>query len=58
MQEHLIELRIGETLQVGQYKVTVIDVDGDELCVQIDGHDDDDFSNDGLSLNDLLETAV
>ncbi|WP_139228565.1 hypothetical protein [Planctomicrobium piriforme] len=53
MQEHLIELRVGQTLQVGQYKVTLLEIDGDELCVQIDGQDDGGWC-DGFSSDDLL----
>jgi hypothetical protein len=43
VQEHLIELSIGETLQVSQYKVTLLEINGDELCLQVvsdDDHDD------------------
>ncbi len=54
VQEHLIELSIGDTLQVGQYKVTLLDVDGGELCFQIDGDDDGDCGN-TLLPEDLLE---
>ncbi len=35
MQEHLIELSVGETLQVGEYTVTIVSVEGDELCFEI-----------------------
>lgn len=56
MQEHLIELNIGDTLQVGQYKVTLLDVDGGELCFQIDGDDDGDCGN-SLLPEDLLESV-
>ncbi|WP_437194561.1 hypothetical protein [Planctomicrobium sp. SH527] len=40
MQEYQIELRVGETLQLGQYAVTVVDIDGDNFCFLIDGGDD------------------
>jgi len=56
-EQHLIELCVGETLQVGQYKVTLLDVDGEELCVQIDGWDDG-SSLTGLGLEDLLEVGA
>lgn len=36
VQEHLIELSVGETFQVGSYLVTLLDVDGDEFCIQVD----------------------
>lgn len=52
MQEYQIELRIGETLQLGQYAVTVVDIDGDNFCFMIDGGDDHgDFS--GISEDSL-----
>lgn len=40
MQERLIELSVGETLHVGEYTVTVVAVEGDELSFEIreDGH--------------------
>jgi len=61
--EHLFELSIGQTLQVGQYKVTLLDVEGEELCVQIDGADDGDIPEDIglenlLSLDELFELEV
>ncbi|MEW4486959.1 hypothetical protein AB1L42_02700 [Thalassoglobus sp. JC818] len=42
MQEHLIELSVGETFQVGEYTVTLLDVEGDELALEImeDGQDE------------------
>lgn len=36
MQEQEIEMQVGETVQVGDYLVTVIDIDGDEVSVRID----------------------
>lgn len=39
MQEHLIELSVGETIQVGQFSVTLVGVNGDELCIEIEGDD-------------------
>lgn len=41
MQEHLIELCVGETLHVGSYAVTLVEVDGGELCLKIEGYDDE-----------------
>ena len=35
MQERLIELSVGETLEVGQYSVTIVAINGDELCLEI-----------------------
>ena len=37
MQEHLIELRVGESIQVGDLLVRIVDVNGDELSFEIDG---------------------
>ena len=40
VQEHLIELCVGETIQVGQYAVKLVEVDGDQLCFEIQTDDD------------------
>lgn len=55
VQEHLFELSIGQTLQVGLYKVTLLDVDGEDLCVQIEGLDDDGDFTDPLNKNSTRE---
>ncbi len=55
VQEHLFELSIGQTLQVGLYKVTLLDVDGEDLCVQIDGLDDDGNVTDPLNTDSMHE---
>ncbi|WP_437229167.1 hypothetical protein SH661x_001290 [Planctomicrobium sp. SH661] len=47
MQEHLIELCVGETLQVGRYRVTLLQVNGDELSIEVDG-DDENFWSEGF----------
>jgi len=44
VQEHLIELCVGETIQVGQYRVTLLQVDGDELNIEVDGGDGADWA--------------
>lgn len=44
MQEHLIELCVGETLQVGRYRVTLLQVQGDELSIEVDGDGDCDLN--------------
>jgi sRNA-binding carbon storage regulator CsrA len=36
VQEYEFELQVGDTLQVGDYTVTVVDIDGDEVSVRID----------------------
>lgn len=35
VQEHLVELSVGETLQVGGCTVTIVAIEGDELCFEI-----------------------
>ena len=42
VQDHLIEFTVGETIQIGQYAVTLVEVDGTELCLQIEGYDEGD----------------
>lgn len=37
VQEHLIELSVGDTIQVGEYRVTVLQINGDELSIEVDG---------------------
>lgn len=44
MQEHLIELYVGETLQIGGYRVTLLRVDGDQLSVEVDGDGGNEWS--------------
>ncbi|MEX0717374.1 MAG: hypothetical protein WD066_12340 [Planctomycetaceae bacterium] len=36
MKDHELELSIGEILQVGEYTVTVVDIDGAEVGFRID----------------------
>lgn len=38
MQEHLIELSVGDTLRIGDHTVTIVGIDGDELCLELN-HD-------------------
>lgn len=35
MQDHLIELSVGETIQIDEYSVTVVSIEGDQLCLEI-----------------------
>ncbi|WP_437202439.1 hypothetical protein [Planctomicrobium sp. SH664] len=55
VQEHLIELSVGESIQVGEYFVRILDVNGDELCIEIDGDDQGGLGVDSLS--GVLETV-
>lgn len=36
MQEQEFELQVGDVLQVGEYTVMIVDIDGDEVSVRID----------------------
>lgn len=36
MQEHEFELQVGDTLRLGDYTVTIVDIDRDEVSVRID----------------------
>ncbi len=44
VQEHLIELSVGDTIHIGEYTVTIVAVEGDELCFEIvdDGQNESD----------------
>lgn len=39
--DQLIEVSVGESFMVGQYLITVLDVDGDELFIEIANGDTD-----------------
>ena len=41
VQEHVVELLVGESVQVGEFVVTVIDVDGGEISFRIDSPQDE-----------------
>jgi hypothetical protein len=47
--ERLIEMSVGETVRIGRYWVTLLDVDGDQLCLQVepDGDEDTNIEFDG-----------
>lgn len=40
MQEQEIELSIGDSIHIGQHTVTVIDIEGAEVCFQIEHEED------------------
>lgn len=40
MNESEVELSAGETVQIGDYSVTIVDVDGDRIHFRIDSADD------------------
>lgn len=39
MQEHELELSVGDVVRIGTYTVTVIDVDGPEVSFRIDSEE-------------------
>ncbi|MEX0702718.1 MAG: hypothetical protein WD069_11550 [Planctomycetales bacterium] len=41
MKEHELELSIGEVLQIGEYTVTIVDIEGAEVGFRIDSLDDE-----------------
>ena len=43
MQELTLDLRIGETVLVGDYRVTVLDVEGDEVFLRWESVYDDEL---------------
>jgi hypothetical protein len=43
MAERELELSVGETLQIGDYLVTIIDIDGDEVSFRVDNLEPDDL---------------
>lgn len=57
MQEHLIELCVGDTIQVGQHKVRLLDIDGDQLCFEINGPDEDGIDEGAFATDDVLESV-
>ena len=44
MQEQEIELAVGDVVQIGQYTVTVIDIDGLEVSFRVDSLEFDEFA--------------
>lgn len=36
MQEQEIELAVGDTVQIGDYAVTVVDIDAEDISVRVD----------------------
>lgn len=40
MQEQEIELSIGDSLQIGEHTVTVVDVEGDKVSFRVDHEDE------------------
>lgn len=39
MNNHQFDLRVGETVRLGDYKVTLVEVDGGEAVLEIEGPD-------------------
>lgn len=40
MYERQVELSVGQVLQVGEVLLTILDIDGDEIHVQVDTDED------------------
>jgi len=40
VREFEIELEIGDVLRIGEYSITLLDIDGKTVCVRIDGEED------------------
>lgn len=45
MTEHAIELVVGEVVAIGSWRVTVLEVDGDEVTFRIDSEEGNDTSS-------------
>jgi hypothetical protein len=43
VQEHELELSVGDVVRIGSYTVTVIDVDGPEVSFRIDSLESDEI---------------
>ena len=39
MPQHEVELSVGETIRIGDYCLTVIDIEGEEIAFRIDAAD-------------------
>ena len=44
MQEHFYELSVGDVVHIGEFVVTVIDIDGSDVSFRIDPGDSEDFA--------------
>ena len=42
MNESEVELSLGETVQIGDYSVTIIDIDGDQIQFRVDPPEEND----------------
>ena len=40
--ESEVELSLGETVQIGDYSVTIIDIEGDQIQFRVDASEEDD----------------
>lgn len=40
MQKQELEVQVGDTLHIGDYTITIVDLDGDEVGVRIDSVDE------------------
>lgn len=51
--ESEVELSLGETVQIGDYSVTILDVDGDTIHIRIDSSEDGEHVAEGVSGFDM-----
>jgi hypothetical protein len=42
--ERQVELSVGQTLQIGDVLMTIVEIEGDEIHVRLDNGDDDDWA--------------
>jgi hypothetical protein len=52
--EFEIELEIGDVLQIGGHSLTLIDIDGQTICVRVEDQGDD-WLGEPVFADDLLE---
>lgn len=50
MQLHELELMVGDVLQIGEYTVTVLDIENGEVTFRVEESDHNDESGDGTSV--------
>lgn len=56
--DQLIEVSVGESFMVGQYLITVLDTDGDELFIEITNGDTDEVVTSEFEQFDFLSGLV
>ena len=54
MSEFEIELEIGDVLQIGGHSLTLIDIDGQSICVRIEDQGDEGWLSEANVAGDML----